>query len=209
MSFRLWIVVVLAVLLSACAVRPVRTALPPGQVAAAETRQVAREARLRMQPDWSLLGRIAVSNAGNGGSGRIEWRQNGPHFEVALSAPVTRQGWRLSGDAMGAHLEGLQGGPRSGPDARLLLLEATGWDIPVVALSDWVRGLRAAGLGPAELTYGMNGLPMRIEQGGWQIDYTWPDAGSPDALPTRIDAVQGGARVRLVVDQWGQGGPQT
>src|SRR3970282_570297 len=101
-----------------------------------ETNQVAREAQLRLQPEWALVGRIAVTSAGNGGSGRIGWRQDGERFEVALSAPVTRQSWRLHGDPGGAHLEGLEGGPRSGADARLLLLEATGWDIPVTALAE-------------------------------------------------------------------------
>lgn len=207
MTLRAWIVVTLAALVAACAARPLRPELPPEQVAAAEAQQLARERRLRLQSDWSLVGRIAVSNDGNGGSGRLEWRQTGTRFEVALSAPVTRQSWRLTGDAGEARLEGLDGGPRRGPDARRLLLEATGWDIPVTALADWVRGARAAGPGPVAITYGAGGRPTLIEQGGWRIAYEWPDdASAPleetDALPTRLDARRGEARVRLIIDQW-------
>ncbi|MFB8831670.1 lipoprotein insertase outer membrane protein LolB [Azotobacter sp. CWF10] len=40
-------------------------------------------------------------------------------------------------------LEGLAGGPRDGEDAQQLLLEATGWDIPVNQLPEWIRGLVA------------------------------------------------------------------
>ena len=199
------LVVVLPVLLAACVGRPVRPGLPPEQVAAAELRQIAREQRLRRQPEWSLVGRIAVSTDGNGGSGRIEWRQDGPRFAFALSAPVTRQSWRLSGDAEQARLEGLEGGPRLGPDPRQLLVEATGWDIPVVALTDWVRGLRSPKLDPAQVVYGADGRPARLVQGGWQVDYVWPDTGAvgdTEVMPTRVDAQQGGARVRLIVDQW-------
>ena len=199
------LVVALPVLLAACAGRPVRPSLPPEQVAAAELRQLAREQRLRQQPAWSLLGRIAVSTDGNGGSGRIEWQQQGARYEVGLSAPVTRQSWRLIGDAAQARLEGLEGGTRHGPDPRQLLVAATGWDIPVVALADWVRGLRSSKLDPALIVYGADGRPSRIVQGGWQVDYLWPAAGSEDdagVLPTRVDAQQGGARVRLIVDQW-------
>jgi len=206
MTARLLIVAALAALLAACVARPLRPGLPPEQVAAAEAQQIAREQRLRLQPEWSLVGRIAVSNQGNGGSGRIEWRQAGPRFEVALSAPVTRQSWRLRGDATAARLEGLDGGPRVGPDAHLLLLEATGWDIPVTALGDWVRGLRASGLGAAAIVYDADGRPARIEQGGWSIDYIWPEQGGPGALPARLDARRGDARVRLIVDQWDQAG---
>lgn len=198
--------------LAACAGRTVRPDLPADQVAAAEVRQVARESLLRMQSDWSMTGRIAVATDGKGGSGRIEWRQSGPRLEVSLSAPVTRQSWRLTGTADDALLEGLEGGPRHGSDAGALLLQATGWDIPVIALSDWVRGLRAPGLGSADIVYGADGLPLRISQGGWQIEYTWPvadAAAGPVLRPLRVDARRDTARVRLIVDDWNQDTPAT
>ncbi len=200
----------LPLILAACAGRTVRPQLPPEQVAAAEVRQFARENMLRMQPDWSMTGRIAVATDGKGGSGRIEWEQSGPRFEVSLSAPVTRQSWRLTGQSDEALLEGLEGGPRSGADARSLLLEATGWDIPVVSLADWVRGLRAPGDDPAQITYGLDGLPSRISQSGWQIDYTWAAADAVAGSvtrPVRVDAHRDSARVRLIIDQWSQGAP--
>lgn len=197
------LVLLLAGALAACATtRGVDTALPPAQVAAAEAAQAAREAGLRAQDAWSFAGRIAVSNAGQGGSGRIDWRQDGAGFQVALSAPVTRQSWRLSVAPGGAVLEGLDGGARSGPSAGPLLREATGWDIPVDALNHWVRGLRAEGEGPAAITYGTDLRPRRIEQGGWTIDYIWPEAPAA-ALPSRLDARRDAARLRLIVDAWG------
>src|SRR5690606_41495821 len=69
----------------------------------------------------------------------------------SLAAPVTRQSWRLSVDAGGARLEGMEGGTRTGPDGQQLLLEATGLDVPVGALGAWLRGLPAdeAEHGPA------------------------------------------------------------
>lgn len=202
-----------AVLLTACVAQPVRRALPPAQSAAAEAQQAAREDALRRQPAWSLQGRIAVSSGRNGGSGRIDWNQDGARFEVALSAPVTRQSWRLVGTATSARLEGLQGGTREGPDAAALLRDATGWEIPVTALAQWVRGVRAQGVGTASATYGLDGRLLRLEQGGWTLDYHWP-APSPDTtaangppLPTRLDARRGEASMRLIVDQWLGGDP--
>lgn len=194
--------VTLALALAACGTTPVRTG-PAVPEAAAEAAQQAREAALRAEAAWSLGGRIAVSNGRDGGSGRLEWRQMGERFEVALSAPVTRQSWRLSGDPAQARLEGLEGGPRTGPDAAALLRSATGWDIPVVALADWVRGARADALGPASIRYDAAGRPARIEQGGWTIDYAWPTTSLEPLRPARVDARRGEARVRLVVDQWG------
>jgi len=200
-------VLLAALLLGACAGRTPRQALPPLDAAPA-VHQAGREAALATRPDWSLQGRVALSNGRDGGSGRIDWQQQGGRYTVALSAPITRQSWRLSGDAGGARLEGLDGGPREGPDPALLLREATRWEIPVAALADWVRGLPApaAEHGPARIAYGPDGRVAGIEQGGWTIAYTdWAPVDGIE-LPVRLDARRGEASVRLVVDAWVFGG---
>ncbi len=204
---RRWIVAASLLLLTACAAQPIKQ-LPPLDAAVAAANQAQREAELAPRGAWSLQGRVALSNGRDGGSGRIDWRQDGARFEVALSAPVTRQSWRLSGDAAGAHLEGLEGGTRSGPDATSLLLEATRWEIPVAALASWARGVRADGShGAATIRYAANGRLAQIEQGGWVIDYSdWRASGIPDIeLPSRLNASRGDARVRLIVDRWSEG----
>jgi outer membrane lipoprotein LolB len=201
----------LALLLAACAGQPVRESplLPP--TVAQQQAQAARVALLAAHPRWGLQGRVALSNGREGGSGRIDWSQDGPRYDVALSAPITRQSWRLSGDGQAATLEGLAGGTRSGPDAQALLQDATGWTIPVAALAAWVRGAAAPGLPAARLHYGLDGRLARLDQAGWTIDYTdWrPDPELGTELPGRLTAVRDAARVRLVVDAWqpGAAGP--
>lgn len=193
-------------LLAACAGQPVRESPPLAGAAlvAAQARQDAHEAWVREHPSWSMQGRVALSNGRDGGSGRIDWRQAGPRYDVSLSAPVTRQSWRLSGDAGTASLEGLPGGTRRGDDPARLLHEATRWEIPVTALSAWVRGARApeALHGPAEMAFGQDGRPLRLRQDGWDITYTAWQAASPISLPSRLEARRGEALVRLVVDSW-------
>lgn len=196
-------------LLAACAGQPVRQAPPVGADAELAT-QEARETALRADAAWSLAGRVALANGDRGGSGRLEWDQSGANAMVSLSAPITRQSWRLLVRPEGATLEGLDGGPRHGADASELLLRSTGWRIPVEALPDWLRGARADGLGPAVMAFGADGRLARMEQGGWTIEYSgWglpeatPGADGPGvALPHRLDATRGEARVRLVVDAW-------
>ncbi|GAA5071869.1 lipoprotein insertase outer membrane protein LolB [Lysobacter panacisoli] len=189
-----------AVVLSGCVSQPTRAPAVPVDRAEAERQDRARDAIT----DWNVTGRIAVSNGSQGGSGRIDWQQTGERYTVALSAPVTRQSWRLIGDASSARLEGVSGGPREGSDAEGLLLETTGWNIPVQALSDWVRGVGAGdGYGPAHIVYGEGNRPVRLEQAGWAIDYEqWQDGAAEPAMPTRLIATRGTAKVRLIVDQW-------
>ena len=200
---------VMVALLGACASMPSSPAVVPGgvPVAQAEAAQRERAGLLAAIPAWALQGRVAISNGARGGSGRMEWAQDGRGYAVSLAAPVTRQSWRLEVAADGyARLEGLEGGDRQGPDADRLLREATGWEIPVDRLGDWVRGLPQAGRD--EVSYGEDGRLRRIDADGWTIEYQeWlPPADGFPAMPRRLQAVRGEARVRLVLDGW-QGRP--
>ena len=200
-SLRAFAIVVLASLASACAMQPTRPALPP-VVGSAEANQTARATKLAAFPNWSMSGRIAVTNGQQGGSGRIEWKQAGVRYAVTLSAPVTRQSWRVMGDVDGATIEGLSGGPRSGPDASALVFDATHWRVPVNALGDWLLGLQRNG---DTVHFGDDGRVDRIEGEGWVVSYADWRVVEGVELPSRIEAVQGAAKVRLVVDDWALG----
>lgn len=192
----------------------------PRQVAApdrvaADAAQQARASALGLAsgdcaaPGWVMTGRVALSNGKHGGSGQLEWTQGAGALHMLLSAPITRQNWVLDVDARGAAtLHGLTDGPLRGDDAAQLIREATGWDIPVAALGCWLRGAAAGGvaLGPARIDFGADLLPLRIEQGGWTVDYSgWkPDPSTRLPMPSRINAQRGEDRVRLVVDRWGR-----
>lgn len=181
------------------------TRVTPSPVADAAARAVLeqREHDLAAQTRWGLDGRIAISNARDAGSGRIAWRQDGAAYDIELTAPITRQGWRLHGQPGRAVLDGLPGGPREGADAEGLLREATGWSIPVASLPAWVRGLRADPQ-TATVQFAADGRLARLAESGWTIDYTWP-ADAAATRPSRIEARRDDARVRLVVDRWTDG----
>ncbi len=184
----------------------------PHDSAQAQAAQRAREAALGLAagdcaaPDWSMAGRVALSNGKDGGSGRIEWLQGDGRVQVSLSAPITRQSWTLAVDAGEATLDGVPNGPLRGPDAAALLRAVTGWDIPVAALGCWMRGAQAAvaTFGASRIVFAAGQLPVRIEQAGWVVDYAdWKtDAVSGLSMPGRINAQRGEDRVRLVVDRW-------
>ena len=184
----------LAVLLAGCAPAPVRAPADAAALAA----QAAHETKLRAEAAWRLEGRLAVRAGGDGGSGRLDWRQEGEQFRIRLSAPVTGRGWELEGGPGRARLEGLDGGPLAGSDPEALLAAATGWQIPLEALGWWVRGGRAPG--EAELAFGPDGRLASLQQRGWTVEYREWDGDRP----RRVFARRGEASVRLVVDAWGQ-----
>ena len=183
------------------------------QVQAAMQAQQARIVALGLEntacdaPAWMMSGRVALSNGKDGGSGRIDWTQGAGRTQVTLSAPVTRQSWTLTAEVDGVMLEGVPDGPLRGADAGQLLRQSTGWEIPVAALGCWLRGAPAdsVAMGEASPVFGIDQRLLRIEQGGWVIDYAnWQrEPASGVDLPGRINAEQASNRVRLVVDRWG------
>jgi outer membrane lipoprotein LolB len=181
--------------LAACA--PVA---PRPVAVASESVQAEREAALARHADWGFRGRVAISQDGNGGNAGIRWTQRGADYDIELSAPITRQTWRLASRAGRVTLAGLDGGTLEGSDAEALLLQATGWRIPVAAMSAWARGARGAG-SVAEFSVDGDGRPATLVQDGWTIEYRGWFPGDP-ALPQRVFARQGGASVRLVVEAW-------
>jgi len=188
--------------LAACAPAPVRRTADAGLLKA----QSDREAALATHPDWSLSGRIAISDGRDGGSGRIDWSQHGGDFDIRLSAPVTRQSWRIVRENGHVRLEGLEGGTREGDDAQALLQQTLGWVVPVDALAAWVRGVRA-NAGDAQLQFGADGSPALLAEQGWSVEYRAWDASGTIPLPQKVFATRGEDRVRLSVDHWNAPAP--
>jgi outer membrane lipoprotein LolB len=191
------LLLLLILALAACVSPPVRRAPDSALLQA----QATREAALAAHPDWALSGHIAISDGKDGGSGRIDWKQHGTDFDIRVSAPVTRQSWRLVREGDRVRLEGLEGGTREGSDAQALLYQALGWLVPVDALSAWARGARASS-NAAQLQFGADGLPSLLTEDDWSVDYRAWDTASDPPRPKKVFASQGDAKVRLSVDSW-------
>lgn len=188
----------LVMLLAACSTAPRRVA-DVGADGDALALQAAREAALAADDAWSFSGRIAISNAHDSGSGRIEWQQDGGKYVIELRAPVTRRSWRLTGEPGWAQLDGLDGGPFEGDSAEALLLQHVGWNVPLADLAAWARGARASR--DADTEFAPDGRLSRLREAGWVIEYrSWNDA--EPLLPTKVFAQRGDERVRLLVDRW-------
>lgn len=196
MRVRLALPALLVLLLAACSSAPRRHAPDAAQL----DEQGQRERQLAEAAEWRLQGKVAVRSGKDGGSGQLSWSETATGSVLELRAPISGQGWRLQIDAGGALLDGLEGGPRRDRDAARLLREAVGWELPVAAMRHWVRGARADGA--ARLEFADDGLPARLQQAGWTIDFLdWQRETSPP-LPRRLVASRGEHRVRLVVGQW-------
>jgi outer membrane lipoprotein LolB len=188
----------LVCLAAVCACAPVRTRQTPESLAT----QAAREAQLAGRTRWALSAHIFVSDGGdNSGSGDLDWKQAGEHYDFILRAP-TGKTWKLSGDAGHAVLEGVDPQPISGSDPERLLRERLGWEVPVADLSAWVRGMRRPPEQRSALQFNAQDLPAVLDQDGWRIEYRDWFADRTPPVPRKVFASRGEARVKMSIDSW-------
>jgi outer membrane lipoprotein LolB len=195
----------LPLLLAACAHKEAVRPQPKADYAQLLNEQRAREHLLVKTDHWVLQGKIGVSGEVNGkkdgGSGTLTWTQSGDNYEFVVRGPVGSKSFKLTVTPVGATLEGLDGGPQRSPDVESLVQNALGWHVPLRDLRAWVLGTRADA-GPAELTFGDNGLPSTLTQDGWTVSYPAWDTTREPAVPSKVFASNPPYSVRLSVESW-------
>lgn len=191
----------LCLLLAACA-----APRPAPEPADADSAYAARAEELGRWQGWSLTGRLGVTQAEDGGSGRLDWTQRQDGLAMRFRGALGQGAWRLTSDPGSARLERADGAVREAADLDALVYAETGWAMPVRALAWWVRGLAWPGGGaPARLELNADGTPKSLEQQGWRVDYERYTAGPDERLlPSRLEARRGDVTIRLAVSRWGR-----
>ena len=154
---------------------------------------------------WDIQARAAIQLEGEAYNLGIRWRYRSDRSLLLLQAPFGQGVIQIESDAAGFHRLSLPDGRSlvdSSPEA--LLEQVIGWSIPVSGLEHWVRGLPRP---DSEFKRRIDdqGLPRRIEQDQWSIDYLdYFEPDDPPWLPRRIQLEFEQISMRLVIDQWQQ-----
>jgi len=206
-SFRPAVVVLLPLLAGALLVGC--SAVPPaaGEQAARKLLYDQRLARLSPLDTWSLEGRLAVSNASDGGSGYLSWRQQGDTSRMDFHGALGRGAWRLLANQDGAELEFADGSRYHAATIDDLVRDQVGWQIPVETLAWWIRGLAAPGRYQRRLL-DEEGRLSRLDQNGWTIEFGRYGTVDELTLPLRMTARQDDRTVKLAVRKWDLPGVQ-
>jgi outer membrane lipoprotein LolB len=164
-----------------------------------------RLARLSEVDSWALEGRLAVSDAADGGSGQLKWRQDGGSSRMDFHGALGRGAWRLLADESGAELEFADGTLHRARSIDSLVRRQVGWAVPVEALAWWVRGLAAPGRVQQRLL-DEEGRLSELRQDGWDIEFARygpvSGPGGDLTMPLRMTARQADRTVKLAVRRW-------
>lgn len=185
----------LCALLSACAL--------PRQMPASDFKQLQQQ--LQALDSWRVAGKIGLRQNGRGTSAQVNWQQAQDQYTLRLSGPLGIGTVLVEGDARGVTVHN-KDGVFEAPSPEQLLLDLTGWQIPITALRYWARGLPAPDM-PIVQQHIDQGRLASLDQGGWNIEYR--DYAMVDGLwlPAKMLMSRPETQLTLLYKTW-QLGPQ-
>jgi outer membrane lipoprotein LolB len=183
----------LAALLSNCATlpKPTAVAVPWAQ----------RLPGLQAITHFELQGRLAASTGAEGFSAGLRWLQQDDQAAIDLSAPLGFGAAHIEQSADHLQLTTSKGLTLDSAAASDELRATLGFEPPFASLRFWILGASDPTAAAQESVDTQQRL-TRLEQGGWQVEYTEYVLVQQQWLPRRLSVTRGSLRLRLVVDSW-------
>jgi len=150
--------------------------------------------------EWQIRGKIGVRTATDGGSAYLDWSQSFDSFYILLSGPLGQGSTIISGNPSGARLENSDGTFVSDSPENLVM-EHTGWQIPINQLLYWVKGIPAPS-GDIQMTRNALGTLDTLQQDGWKLEFDRYGNALDSLLPQRIKIQKDDLKVTLIIKEW-------
>jgi outer membrane lipoprotein LolB len=190
---RLGTALALAALLSACATLPKPAVIP--------TPWSERLPALQSIGHFELHGRLAASTGAEGFSAGLRWMQQDDQASIDLSAPLGFGAAHIEQSSGKLQLTTSKGLTLDSSAASEELRATLGFEPPFASLRYWILGASDPATAAQESVDTQQRL-TRLEQGGWQVDYTEFVLVQQQWLPRRLSVTRGSLRLRVVVDSW-------
>ena len=152
--------------------------------------------------NWSAVGRIALTSSEDSWNIGLRWTQAQDSFELKMSGPLGQGVANLRGDANGVEMRTSQQDVFRAPDARTLLREHVGWDLPIEALRSWVLGKVQPGVDFSDVTIDLHGRIRQMRQAGWAIEYQRYGDYDGYQLPEKLLLQNDFLEARLILRKW-------
>ena len=182
------------VVLSGCA-----THQPIPATGSSESLWQLRQQELSQLLGWQIKGRIGFVSANDSGSAGLYWKQSQESYELKIVAPLGAGRLVVAGDANGVILQSSEGEILYAENARSLIWQSTGWEIPMDRLRQWIIGLPTV-----NETYQLDdkGRVRFIENLRWKVEYFQYQNVGEYALPKKLRIESPQIQIKLVIKDW-------
>lgn len=163
-----------------------------------------REQQLTAMQQFSLQASVGVKSPAESISGNLRWQQkNNTEYHARLSNFLGISLFELTQDGSGSEIQ-IKGESYRAADTSTLLLQLSGWSMPLQDMPLWLRGLP-----------GSNGRDVQRDEFGrivsfnltdstgiiWQLEYQSFFSDSL-ALPKRILLSSSDSQIKVVIRSW-------
>ncbi len=153
---------------------------------------------------WTAEGKIALRSPDQSESASMRWQQDGAASRLSLSGPLGVAATSLYSDGRSLVI-------RQGEDVTTwdlasetpILEEKTGWDLPLLALPYWIKGVPAPGLPVQGSEQGPDPALLQVlRQDDWVIRYEDYAVFGQFTLPTALRLQHQDTSLRLIIRSW-------
>lgn len=161
----------------------------------------ARVNRLATLTDWELNGRVAVADGKDGGSGSLDWKQDGDVVNFDFRGPLGAGAAHIQGTGDALWVRTSRGDDFVTSDPERDFAERLHMPLPVLSMRYWMLGLPDPGT-TYDKQVDARGELVRLEQRGWQVEYLGYADVQGYSLPIRLTLTRDTVRIKLVMDAW-------
>jgi outer membrane lipoprotein LolB len=186
---------ILVLLLTACAGQPQAPSTPGDWD--------EHSARMRALTSWGAEGKLALRTPTQSESANVQWQQQGDTTRLKLNGP-------LGVAATSLYSNGRTLVIRQGEESSTLdladpgaLRRQTGWDLPLLALPHWIKGIPAPDIEIQQMEAGPDpSLLQVLKQNDWEIRYEAYANFNGLTLPVKLLISHLDTTVRLIIRNW-------
>ena len=192
-----------ALLMSACATRPVISTPTEPIAKAPEYLAIHQQhlAKLANIQAFSLKGRLGVVTQKQGFSGGIEWQHQTSTDNIDVYSPVGGKVANIAKTPSQVILTDQKGHSIKAQDAETLTETTLGFRLPLVGLSDWAIGRPTASKIEAS-SWDAQGRLLTLKQDGWDIGFENYLESNGAFLPNKIVLKSEKVNLKLLVEKW-------
>lgn len=151
---------------------------------------------------WEAKGKVAASQAGEGGNASFVWENNGDLYKVRMFGPFGAGSAELTGSKSKVILAQADGSTNVASTPEELLYQQTGLNLPVRGLAYWIKGVPVPNTPSKVMHINSHGQLVFLMQGNWRITYSRYLEVEGHQMPTKLELARDDMKVKIIVKSW-------
>ena len=155
--------------------------------------------QLTLVTSWTAQGKLAYDVNGQRGNFSFRWIQSNHAYEIVLFGPLGISVATIIGNEVSARITTSEGQMLSAARPEQLLQETLGLDMPVSAMTRWLRGMPRNPVTSGEVEGSTKTAIEGFNELGWQVEVQRRDKSMN---PSRVRISRSGANFLVIVKGW-------